>query len=50
MMVDGVTLHVPPDVDEAQLTRMIRAIRAVSGSRILPKSWSAPLRVAHETI
>lgn len=30
MMVDGVTLHVPPDVDEAQLTRMIRAIRAAS--------------------
>lgn len=30
MVVDGVTLHVPPDIDDAQLTRMIRAIRAAS--------------------
>lgn len=30
MVVDGVTLLVPPDIDEAQLTRMIRAIRAAS--------------------
>ena len=30
MVVDGVTLRVPPDMDEAQLTRMIRAIRAAS--------------------
>ena len=30
MEVDGVTLLVPPDIDEAQLTRMIRAIRAAS--------------------
>jgi transposase len=29
-VVDGVTLLVPPDIDEAQLTRMIRAIRAAS--------------------
>jgi len=30
MVVDGVTLLVPPDIDEAQLTRMIRAIRAAA--------------------
>lgn len=30
MVVDGVSLRVPPDMDEAQLTRMIRAIRAAS--------------------
>lgn len=30
MVVDDVTLHVPPDIDEAQLTRLIRAIRAAS--------------------
>lgn len=30
MMVDGVSLHVPPDMDEAQLTRVVRAIRAAS--------------------
>ena len=30
MVVDGVPLWVPPDIDEAQLTRMIRAIRAAS--------------------
>ena len=30
MVVDGVTLLVPPDIDEADLTRMIRAIRAAS--------------------
>ncbi len=27
MVVEGVTVHVPPDIDEAQLTRLIRAIR-----------------------
>ena len=30
MVVDGVTLLVLPDIDGAQLTRMIRAIRAAS--------------------
>jgi len=30
MVVDGVTLRVPPDMDDAQLTRIIRAIRAAS--------------------
>ena len=30
MVVDGVTLRVPPDIDEADLTRMIRAIRTAS--------------------
>jgi transposase len=30
MVVAGVILRVPPDMDEAQLTRMIRAIRAAS--------------------
>lgn len=30
MVVDGVTLRVPPDIGEAHLTRMIRAIRAAT--------------------
>lgn len=30
MVVDGVTLRVASDIDEAHLTRMIRAIRAAS--------------------
>ncbi len=30
LVVDGVTLRVSPDIDEAQLTRTIRAIRAAS--------------------
>lgn len=30
MVVDGVTLRVPPAIDEVQLTRIIRAIRAAS--------------------
>ena len=29
-VVEGVTVHVPPDIDEAQLTRLIRAIRVAS--------------------
>ena len=30
MVVEGVTVHVPPDIDEAQLTGLIRAIRMAS--------------------
>lgn len=30
MVVQGMTLRVPPDIDEADLPRMIRAIRTAS--------------------
>mgnify|MGYP000067771974 CR=1 FL=1 len=33
MVVDGVILRVPPDMDEAQLTRMIRDLTAWEGNK-----------------